>query len=78
MLLLIYILLFVFKNRIETAIHYIARAPFKPGRFTSNWAWRDEDLPPAVLEEIRRGESEVKNPDRITIELFMMNSWTEA
>ena len=39
-------------------MHYIARAPFRPGRFTSNWAWRDEDLPPppdqAVLDEIRR------------------------
>ena len=78
MLLLIYILLFVFKNRIETAIHYIARAPFKPGRFTSNWARRNEDLPPAVPEEIRRSESEVKNTDLRTRELFMMNSWTEA
>lgn len=42
----------------ETAVHFIARAPFKPGHFRSNWAWRDADLPPppdpALLEEIRR------------------------
>jgi len=45
-------------HRMETAVHFIARAPFKPGHFRSNWAWRDADLPPppdpALLEEIRR------------------------
>ena len=42
----------------ETLIHYIARAPFKRGHLKSNWAWRDDDLPPApepeLLDEIRR------------------------
>ncbi|XP_057290350.1 uncharacterized protein LOC130613049 [Hydractinia symbiolongicarpus] len=45
-------------HRLETAVHFIARAPFKPGHFKSNWSWRDDDLPPPpdpdVLDEIRR------------------------
>lgn len=24
-------------------MHYIARAPFKPGRVNYNWAWRNEE-----------------------------------
>ena len=49
--------------RLETAVHFIARAPFKPGHFKSNWAWRDDDLPPPpdpeMLEEIRRRKRKI-------------------
>lgn len=45
-------------HRLEAALHYIARAPFKPGHFKSNWSWRDDDLPappkPEELERVRR------------------------
>ena len=43
-----YVLAYFFINRVETLIHFIARAPFKPGHLRSNWAWRDKDLPPAL------------------------------
>lgn len=45
-------------HRLETLVHFIARAPFKPGHLKSNWAWRDDDLPPLpepeLLDKIRR------------------------
>jgi len=48
-------------HRLSTLVHFLARAPFKPGSFKSNWAWRDKDLPPPpppeLLEEIRRKRS---------------------
>ena len=43
--------------RLETLVHFIARAPFKPGHLKSNWSFRDKDLPPLpkpeLLDDIR-------------------------
>lgn len=54
-------------HRLETLVHFIARAPFTPGHLKSNWAWRDVDLPPApepeLLEEIRRRRSKLQRHD---------------
>lgn len=45
-------------HRLGTLLHFIARAPFTPGRLKSNWSWYDEDLQtppkPEELENVRR------------------------
>merc|ERR1719348_2350943 len=45
-------------HRLGTLLHFIARAPFTPGRLKSNWSWYDEDLQaqpkPEQIENARR------------------------